>query len=185
VLAILPLAAYIGRATEALADRLGGGIGGLLNATFGNAAELIIGVLALRHGLPDLVKASLTGSILGNVLLVFGAAAFAGEMRHRVQRFNRTAAGLGTTMLLLSAVGLIVPAVFHYLARGGGAPELDTESRSSCWPPIARARIYAAHAPDPLRDTGSSTPRRASGSWRDPTVGPAAPRVDGRRRDRQ
>jgi len=129
VLAILPLAAYIGRATEALADRLGGGIGGLLNATFGNAAELIIGMLALRQGLPDLVKASLTGSIIGNVLLVFGAAAFAGGVRHRVQRFNRTAAGLGTTMLLLSAVGLIVPAVFHYLARGSGAPELklDTE----------------------------------------------------------
>jgi len=129
VLAILPLAAFIGRATEALADRLGGGIGGLLNATFGNAAELIIGVLALRHGLPDLVKASLTGSIIGNVLLVFGAAAFTGGMRFSVQRFNRTAAGLGTTMLLLSAVGLIVPAVFHYLARGRGAPELklDTE----------------------------------------------------------
>lgn len=129
VLAILPLAAYIGRATEALAERLGGGIGGLLNATFGNAAELIIGTLALRKGLPDLVKASLTGSIIGNVLLVFGAAAFAGGMRHQVQRFNRTAAGHGTTMLLLSAVGLIVPAVFHYLSRGQGAPELklDTE----------------------------------------------------------
>ena len=73
VLAILPLAALIGHATESLADRLGGGIGGLLNATFGNAAELIIGVLALREGLTDLVKASLTGSIIGNVLLVFGA----------------------------------------------------------------------------------------------------------------
>jgi Ca2+:H+ antiporter len=69
VLAILPLAACIGRATEVLADRLGGGIGGLLNATFGNAAELIIGALALREGLIDLVKASLTGSIIGNILL--------------------------------------------------------------------------------------------------------------------
>ena len=128
-LAILPLAAYIGKATEALAAQLGGGIGGLLNATFGNAAELIIGVLALREGLPDLVKASLTGSIIGNVLLVFGASALVGGLRHRVQHFNRTAAGVGTTMLLLSAIGLIVPAVFHYLARGRGAPELklDTE----------------------------------------------------------
>src|SRR5262245_20193082 len=75
ILAILPLAALIGHATEALASRLGGGIGGLLNATFGNAAELIIGILALREGLSDLVKASLTGSIIGNVLLVFGASA--------------------------------------------------------------------------------------------------------------
>ena len=81
-LAILPLAAMIGRATDVLADRLGGGIGGLLNATFGNAAELIIGALALREGLFDLVKASLTGSIIGNVLLVFGASAFVGGLKH-------------------------------------------------------------------------------------------------------
>ena len=129
VVAILPLAAYIGKATEALAEQLGGGIGGLLNATFGNAAELIIGILALREGLPNLVKASLTGSIIANLLLVFGASALAGGLRYPVQQFNRTAAGLGTTMLLLSAIGLIVPAVFHYVARGSGAPELklDTE----------------------------------------------------------
>ena len=129
VLAILPLAAAIGQATEALASRLGGGIGGLLNATFGNAAELIIGALALREGHVDLVKASLTGSIIGNVLLVFGAAALVGGLKHPVQRFNRTAAGLGTTMLLLSAIGLVVPAVFHRLAQGRHAVELqlDTE----------------------------------------------------------
>jgi Ca2+:H+ antiporter len=128
-LAILPLAATMGRATEVLAERLGGGIGGLLNATFGNAAELIIGALALREGLVDLVKASITGSIIGNVLLVFGAAALVGGLRHPVQRFNRTAAGLGTTMLLLSAVGLIVPAVFHRLVPDHRAEELalDTE----------------------------------------------------------
>lgn len=128
-LALLPLAATMGRATEVLAERLGGGIGGLLNATFGNAAELIIGALALREGLVDLVKASITGSIIGNVLLVFGAAALVGGLRHPVQRFNRTAAGLGTTMLLLSAVGLIVPAVFHRLVPDHRAAELalDTE----------------------------------------------------------
>src|SRR6187549_912760 len=99
-LALLPLAAAIGRATETLAEHLGGGIGGLLNATFGNAAELIIGALALREGLIDLVKASITGSILGNILLVFGAAAVVGGFRRPVQTFNRTAAGVGTTMLL-------------------------------------------------------------------------------------
>jgi Ca2+:H+ antiporter len=129
VLAILPLAAYMGRATEALADHLGGGIGGLLNATFGNAAELIIGALALRAGLTDLVKASLTGSIIGNVLLVFGAAALVGGLRRPVQRFNRTAAGLGTTMLLLSTIGLVIPAVFHRLSRGvPNAPELELDT---------------------------------------------------------
>lgn len=128
LLALLPLSASIGRATETLAERLGGGIGGLLNATFGNAAELIIGIFALREGLIDLVKASLTGSIIGNILLVFGLSAFVGGLNRPVQRFNRTAAGLGTTMLLLSAIGLIVPAVFHYVARGA-APDLklDTE----------------------------------------------------------
>jgi Ca2+:H+ antiporter len=130
LLAILPLAGYMGSATETLTVRLGQGIGGLLNATFGNAAELIIGALALRHGLTDLVKASLTGSIIGNVLLVFGAAALVGGIRHPVQRFNRTAATSGTTMLLLSAIGLIVPALFHWLSRNTpNAPELklDTE----------------------------------------------------------
>ena len=130
MLAIMPLAGYIGSATEQLAARLGGGIGGLLNATFGNAAELIIGALALQKGLAGLVKASITGSIIGNVLLVFGASALVGGLRFNVQRFNRTAAGLGTTMLLLSAIGLLVPAVFHRLARAGGASvelKLDTE----------------------------------------------------------
>src|SRR2546428_5697713 len=130
VVAIVPLAVYMGHATDELSSRLGGGLGGLLNATFGNAAELIIGVLALRHGLTDLVKASLTGSIIGNVLLVFGLSAFVGGLRHPVQRFNRTAAGPGTTMLLLSAVGLTVPAVFHALSHSGSRePELklDTE----------------------------------------------------------
>jgi Ca2+:H+ antiporter len=129
-IAVLPLAAYIGKATEALAEHLGGGIGGLLNATFGNAAELIIGALALHEGLTDLVKASLTGSIIGNVLLVFGASALYGGIKHPVQRFNRTAAGLGTTMLLLSVIGLTVPGVFHLLVlTKPNAPELklDTE----------------------------------------------------------
>ena len=108
-----------------------GKVGTAPNATFGNAAELIIGALALRHGLTDLVKASLTGSIIGNVLLVFGLCALVGGIKHRpVQRFNRTAAGLGTTMLLLSAIGLTVPAVFHFLAKASGSEvdlTLDTE----------------------------------------------------------
>lgn len=112
-LAIVPLAGLMGKATEHLAERLGEGIGGLLNATFGNAAELIIAVMALQRGLHEVVKASITGSIIGNVLLVFGLSALAGGMRYSFQRFNATAAGVGATMLALSAVGLVVPAIFH------------------------------------------------------------------------
>jgi Ca2+:H+ antiporter len=129
-LAIIPLAGYIGSATDTLASRLGAGIGGLLNATFGNAAELIISGVALRHGLTSLVKASITGSIISNVLLVFGAAAVAGGLRRPIVHFNRTAAGLGTSMLVLSAIALVVPALFHHLSRNEpDAPELrlDTE----------------------------------------------------------
>ena len=111
--AIIPLAALMGRATERLAERLGEGVGGLLNATFGNAAELIIAIVALRAGLIDLVKASLTGSIIGNILLVFGASALYGGIKFERQRFNRTAAALSVTLLVLSAISLVVPAIFH------------------------------------------------------------------------
>lgn len=122
-LAIIPLAALMGRATEQLAERVGEGAGGLLNATFGNAAELIIAIVALNAGLFDLVKASITGSIIGNVLLVFGASTLVGGLKFQSQRFNRTAASLGTTLLVLSAIGLVVPAIFHRVATGGDMPE--------------------------------------------------------------
>ena len=124
ILAIMPLAGYIGAATEQLAGRLGGGIGGLLNATFGNAAELIIGTIALQKGLPGLVKASITGSIIGNVLLVFGAAALVGGLRFNVQRFNRTAAGLGTTAHGLAA-SHGYPGQVHGDRHGDGNQQLN------------------------------------------------------------
>jgi len=114
-LAIIPLAGWMGRATEHLAEKLGQGIGGLLNATFGNAAELIIALMALRKGLFDVVKASITGSIIGNVLLVLGLSVLVGGLKHPKQIFNKTAAMLGSTMLALSAVALLMPAVFHLL----------------------------------------------------------------------
>lgn len=117
-LAIVPLAGLMGKATEHLASHLGEGIGGLLNATFGNAAELIIALMALRAGLHEVVKASITGSIIGNILLVFGLAVLLGGLRFPTLRFNRTAASMGSTLLVLAAVGLIVPAVYHPLARG-------------------------------------------------------------------
>ncbi|MET0216507.1 MAG: calcium/proton exchanger, partial [Burkholderiales bacterium] len=118
-LAIIPLAGLMGKATEHLAEHVGEGIGGLLNATFGNAAELIIAIVALRAGLYDVVKASLTGSIIGNILLVFGLSALIGGARFPVQTFNKTAANLGTTMLTLAAIGLVVPAIFHFVVAGG------------------------------------------------------------------
>ena len=117
-LAIIPLAGLMGRATEALAARLGAGIGGLLNATFGNAAEMIIALMALQRGLYDVVKASLTGSIIGNVLLVLGLSLVVGGARRERQTFDRAAAAVGSTLLALAAVGLVVPALFHFVAEG-------------------------------------------------------------------
>jgi Ca2+:H+ antiporter len=119
--AIIPLAGLLGRATEHLTAHVGAGVGGLLNASLGNAAELIIALVALRNGLHDVVKASLTGSIIGNILLVLGASMLAGGLKYERQKFNQTAAGMGASLLLLSAVGLIIPALFHLTAADRGA----------------------------------------------------------------
>jgi Ca2+:H+ antiporter len=115
-LAILPLAGWMGRATEQLAERMGEGVGGLLNATFGNAAELIISLAALRAGLHDVVKASIAGSIIGNILLVLGAAMLAGGLRRPEQHFNPVGARSQATMLTLAAIALILPAAFKATA---------------------------------------------------------------------
>jgi Ca2+:H+ antiporter len=119
-LAIVPLAGLMGRATEHLATHVGAGLGGLLNASLGNAAELIIALVALKDGLHDVVKASLTGSIIGNALLVLGLSMAVGGVRYERQRFNRTAAGTGASLLLLSAIGLVIPALFHWTAPQQG-----------------------------------------------------------------
>jgi Ca2+:H+ antiporter len=119
-LAIIPLAGILGRATEHLTAHVGAGVGGLLNASLGNAAELIIALVALREGLHDVVKASLTGSIVGNILLVLGLSMLAGGLKYERQTFNQTAAGTGASLLLLAAVGLIIPALFHFTAADRG-----------------------------------------------------------------
>ena len=119
-IAIIPLAGEMGTATEAMAARTGPAVGGLLNATFGNAAELIVAVVALRAGLVDLVKASLVGSILGNLLLILGLSLVAGGLRRPTLTFNRTAAGTSGAMLLLAGAALVIPALFalvHPAAR--------------------------------------------------------------------
>lgn len=120
-LAIIPVAGWMGTATEHLAERTGEGIGGLLNATFGNAAELIIALVALSQGpaMHDVVKASITGSIIGNNLLVLGAACLAGGLRHRVMRFNAPAVRSYASMLFLAAAALVAPAVFHWVGGPG------------------------------------------------------------------
>ncbi len=116
-LAIVPLARYIGLATEELAERLGSAIGGLLNATFGNATELIIAVIALQAGLYEVVKASLIGSVLGNLLVVLGLAFLAGGWRRERQRFDRTAASAGGAQVALAGGALLVPALLAATTR--------------------------------------------------------------------
>jgi Ca2+:H+ antiporter len=120
-LGVIPTAAVMGEATEHLAAKTGPGIGGLLNVTFGNAPELIIAFFALKEGLQEVVKASIVGSIIGNILLVLGAAMFVGGLKRDKQSFNRTAASAQSGMLLLALTALILPAVFQ-LVHGGGLP---------------------------------------------------------------
>jgi Ca2+:H+ antiporter len=125
-LAVIPCAAVMGEATESIAAKTGPGIGGLLNVTFGNAPELIIAFFALIEGLQEVVKASLVGSVMGNVLLVLGAAMLVGGFRRDKQTFSRTAANAQSAMLLLALAALIFPAIFQ-LIHGGGLPAVGEE----------------------------------------------------------
>jgi Ca2+:H+ antiporter len=121
-LAILPLAGIMGQATEQLAVRAGSAVGGLLNATFGNATELIIAFFALQAGKLEVVKASLIGSILGNLLLVMGLAVLVGGLKYKEQRFNIKTAGAISSLLTISLIALSIPTIFDYAARAV-APE--------------------------------------------------------------
>lgn len=125
-LGIIPTAALMGLATEELAARSGPGIGGLLNVTFGNAPELIIAMFALAEGLQEVVKASIVGSIIGNVLLVLGASMLFGGLRRDKQTFSATAATAQSTMLMLAAGALVMPAIFE-LVEGQGLPSPTAE----------------------------------------------------------
>jgi Ca2+:H+ antiporter len=125
-LGVIPTAAMMGEATEQLATRSGPGIGGLLNVTFGNAPELIIAFFALLKGLQEVVKASIVGSIIGNILLVLGASMLVGGLRRDRQYFNRTAANAQAAMLLLALVALVMPAIFE-LIHGGALPRVSQE----------------------------------------------------------
>ncbi len=140
-LAIIPLAGLLGQATEHIAARAGEGLGGFLNATFGNAAELIIAVVALKAGQLDVVKASLTGSIIGNVLLVLGASFLAGGLRHRIQSFNLKGAQAQAASLGVASLALIVPSAFRAVGSSAIAPK--TMERLSLSISLLLLAVYA------------------------------------------
>jgi Ca2+:H+ antiporter len=123
---VIPTAALMGRATEELADRAGPGIGGLLNVTFGNLPELLIAFFALREGLQEVVKASIVGSVISNVLLVLGMSMLVGGIGRERQLFNATAARAQATMLILASGALVMPAIFQ-LVKGGALPSPGAE----------------------------------------------------------
>lgn len=169
-LAIVPLAGWLGRSTEQLAHHTGEGVGGLLNATFGNAAELIIAIVALKKGLYPVVKASLTGSIIGNILLVLGAAILAGGVKHKQQKFNESAARMQSTLLTLAAIALIMPAAFHYLS---GTTTPARENGLSLEISVVLLITYFAHLVFSLRThkalfaggSGEEEPTREGSRW--------------------
>ncbi len=119
-LAIVPIAALIVQATEQLAHRTGDAVGGLLNATFGNAPELIIATVALRAGLLDMVRASLIGAILANLLLALGLSFFLGGLRYRDQKYNPLAARTYSSMMLIAVISLVVPSAFSRILTPEG-----------------------------------------------------------------
>lgn len=139
--AIVPLAKFIGEATEELSARTNPALGGLLNATFGNAPELIIGLFALNAGLIEVVKASITGSIIGNLLLVLGGAMLAGGWGRDKQSFNRTGALAGGSTLFLAVIALVIPAIFLFTAPGVAG---ETVQQLSIFVSIALLLVYAA-----------------------------------------
>jgi Ca2+:H+ antiporter len=139
-LAIVPIAGLMGRATEVVASRVGTALGGFLSAALGNAAELILALAALRAGEVDVVKASITGSIIGNLLLVFGVALVAGGLRREQQRFNRTAAAAGNATLFLAAVALVLPALQHH----GADPHPETRVPTSVAIAVVLVVLYLA-----------------------------------------
>lgn len=160
-ISLIPAAGLIGQATEELANHSGPTLGGFLNATFGNAAELIIAVVALRAHHVEVVKASLTGSIIGNLLLVLGASCFAGGIRHGTQKFNRNAASSATVMLALAIGAMLMPATVDLFAYGSLDATPQVLNRLSFWTSFVLLAVYGAGLyfafrtnRDPLRAAG-------------------------------
>lgn len=142
-IAVIPLAQLMGEATAQLAEKTGPTWGGLLNATFGNAAELIIAIVALTKGLNDIVKSSLTGSILGNLLLVSGAAMLIGGWRRESQTFSKASAQTNSALLAVTVVGMLFPAIFHFSFRLSDAHLVAHEAHVSIGTALVLILVYA------------------------------------------
>ncbi len=155
-LAMVPLAAVLGRATEEVAVYTGPKIGALLNATLGNAAELIITIIALREGLDEVVKASIAGSIIGNILVVLGFSLLLGGLKHGTQTFDRETAGINATLMALAVVALVIPAVFALGNERLRPSDRDIE-RLSDGMAIILIALYVLYLLFTLRSTSSST----------------------------
>jgi Ca2+:H+ antiporter len=151
--AMVPLAAVLGRATESAAVYTGPRIGALLNATLGNAAELIITIIALREGLVNVVKASIAGSIIGNILVVLGLSILLGGLKNGIQTFDARTAGVNATMMALAVVALVIPAVFALGGENGGPSEHDIELLSD-WMAVVLIVLYALYLLFSLRGQG-------------------------------
>jgi len=146
LIAIVPLADWIRKSTEQLAHALGPAIGGLLNVTFGNVSELILALFVLMDGHVDVVKGQITGAIIGNGLLGLGLAIVAGSFGRTRQRFNREHAGLLSSLLMLSVIGLLVPALFHYTERGSGSTNINVlDERLSLAVSVVLVAVYVAN----------------------------------------
>jgi Ca2+:H+ antiporter len=143
-ISLIPAAGLIGAATEHLARRAGPTLGGFLNATFGNAAELIIAIAALRAHHAEVVKASITGSIIGNLLLVFGLSCYVGGLKHGRQTFNRISAGSATVMLFLAVVALVMPAVVALVSYGSLEAHPKVIDHLSFWSSIVLLGVYGS-----------------------------------------
>lgn len=154
-LAMVPLAAVLGRATEEAAIYTGPKIGALLNATLGNAAELIITIIALREGLDEVVKASIAGSVIGNILVVLGASLLLGGLKHGTQTFDRGTAGINATLMALAVVALVIPAVFSLGGEELRPSERDIE-RLSDGMAIVLIALYGLYLLYTLRTSTSS-----------------------------
>jgi len=166
-LAVIPAAGILGQATEELAGHTGPRLGGLLNATLGNAAELIITIFAIRAGLLELVKASITGSILGNVLLVMGLSVLVGGIKNGEQRFDHTQAGVNATQLLLAVMALAIPSLFFFahIETEGPVEWLSLGTASAMLVIYALGLIFAFRQANPEPALAHATQEAHRGGW--------------------
>jgi Ca2+:H+ antiporter len=166
-LAVIPAAGILGQATEELAGRTGPRLGGLLNATLGNAAELIITLFAIRSGLFELVKASITGSILGNILLVMGMSILVGGIKHGQQRFNRTHAGVNATQLILAVAALAIPSLFFFAHQETSGPVefLSVGTAAAMLAIYAAGLLFGFRRTSPEPDLALETQQEHHGGW--------------------